>query len=165
MLLCVKVTLSKVCGWGMRGGRRYYGSLLLLHGIRIYRSVMMEFARLMAISMVTHNAWPASTHTHTSACVATPAVAIGNKSIAHATLTRLIFRRQFCCSVIVVRDAEICSCLAVYLPWAVTSSAAEVVTLSKVKSKKQSYPCNRPWRPVGLWDVKDPTLSRQSAHS
>jgi hypothetical protein len=26
-----------------------------------------------------------------------------------------------------------------------------------------SYPCNRPWRYVGLWDVKYPTLSRQSA--
>jgi hypothetical protein len=32
-------------------------------------------------------------------------------------------------------------------------------------SKVKSYPCNRPWRPIGLWDVKDPTLSRQSAHS
>jgi hypothetical protein len=28
-----------------------------------------------------------------------------------------------------------------------------------------SYPHNRPWRPRGLWDVKDLTLSRQSAHS
>jgi hypothetical protein len=28
-----------------------------------------------------------------------------------------------------------------------------------------SCPCNRPWRPIGFWDVKDPTLSRQSAHS
>jgi hypothetical protein len=27
------------------------------------------------------------------------------------------------------------------------------------------YPCNRQWRPIGLWDVEDPTLSRQSAHS
>jgi hypothetical protein len=25
------------------------------------------------------------------------------------------------------------------------------------------YPRNRPWRPIGFWDVKDPTLSRQSA--
>jgi hypothetical protein len=32
------------------------------------------------------------------------------------------------------------------------------------KKVKKSYPCNRPWRPVGLWDVKNPTLSRQSAH-
>jgi translation initiation factor 2 alpha subunit (eIF-2alpha) len=32
-------------------------------------------------------------------------------------------------------------------------------------SKKKSYPHNRPWRPIGLWDVKDPTLSKQSAHS
>jgi hypothetical protein len=24
---------------------------------------------------------------------------------------------------------------------------------------------NMPQRPIGLWDVKDPTLSRQSAHS
>jgi hypothetical protein len=27
-----------------------------------------------------------------------------------------------------------------------------------------SYACNRSWRPIGLWDVEDPTLSRQSAH-
>jgi hypothetical protein len=26
-------------------------------------------------------------------------------------------------------------------------------------------PGNRPWSPIGLWDVKDPTLSRQSDHS
>jgi hypothetical protein len=28
----------------------------------------------------------------------------------------------------------------------------------------KSYPCNRPWRPIGLWDIEDPTFSRQSAH-
>jgi hypothetical protein len=28
---------------------------------------------------------------------------------------------------------------------------------------KINYPHNRPWRPIGLWDVKDPTLSRQSS--
>jgi hypothetical protein len=27
-----------------------------------------------------------------------------------------------------------------------------------------NYPHYRPWRPVGLYDIKDPTLSRQSAH-
>jgi hypothetical protein len=26
------------------------------------------------------------------------------------------------------------------------------------------YPCNRPWRPIGLWDVEAPTFSKQSAH-
>jgi hypothetical protein len=25
----------------------------------------------------------------------------------------------------------------------------------------QSYPCNRPWRPVGLWNAEDLTLSRR----
>jgi hypothetical protein len=30
---------------------------------------------------------------------------------------------------------------------------------------KWSYPCERPWRPIGSWDVEDPTLSRQLAHS
>jgi hypothetical protein len=29
--------------------------------------------------------------------------------------------------------------------------------------KENSYPSNRPWRPIGLWDVKNATLSRQSA--
>jgi hypothetical protein len=33
----------------------------------------------------------------------------------------------------------------------------------KIK-EKQSFPCNRPWRPIGLLYVEDPTLSRQSAH-
>jgi hypothetical protein len=32
---------------------------------------------------------------------------------------------------------------------------------NKVKVKLSR---NRPWRPIGLSDVKDPTLSRQSAH-
>jgi hypothetical protein len=42
-----------------------------------------------------------------------------------------------------------------------------VPSKSKVKQSKakQSHPLNRPWRPLGLWDVKDPKLSRQSAHS
>jgi hypothetical protein len=31
------------------------------------------------------------------------------------------------------------------------------------KVKKYSYPCNRPWRPIGLWGVKNSTLCRQSA--
>jgi hypothetical protein len=30
--------------------------------------------------------------------------------------------------------------------------------------KVKSYPCSRPWRPIGLWDVEAPTFSRQSAH-
>jgi hypothetical protein len=34
---------------------------------------------------------------------------------------------------------------------------------SKVK-KKIKLSRNRPWRPIGLRDVKDPTLSRQSAY-
>jgi hypothetical protein len=33
-----------------------------------------------------------------------------------------------------------------------------------IKNEKVKPSSKRPWRPVGLWDVKDPTLSRQSAH-
>jgi hypothetical protein len=32
-------------------------------------------------------------------------------------------------------------------------------------SSRVKLPFNRPWRPIGLCDVKDPTLRRQSAHS
>jgi hypothetical protein len=32
------------------------------------------------------------------------------------------------------------------------------------KNSKVKLSRNRPWRPIGLQDVKDPTLSRQSAH-
>jgi hypothetical protein len=35
---------------------------------------------------------------------------------------------------------------------------------NKEVKKGQCYPCNRPWRPIGLWDVEAPTYSRQSAH-
>jgi hypothetical protein len=37
------------------------------------------------------------------------------------------------------------------------------VTLMKNRYM-ESYLCNRPWRPIGLWDVEAPTFSRQSAH-
>jgi hypothetical protein len=37
-------------------------------------------------------------------------------------------------------------------------------SMKNLKVKKYSYPCNRPWRPKGLWDVEHPTFSRQSAH-
>jgi hypothetical protein len=37
--------------------------------------------------------------------------------------------------------------------------------IRKGEVKLKSYPHNRPWRPIGLRDVKDPTLSRQSVHS
>jgi hypothetical protein len=33
-----------------------------------------------------------------------------------------------------------------------------------VRSGIKSYPCNRPWRPIELWDVEVFTFSRQSAH-
>jgi hypothetical protein len=33
-----------------------------------------------------------------------------------------------------------------------------------LKAYFHPYPCNRPWRPRGLWDVEAPTFSRQSAH-
>jgi hypothetical protein len=29
----------------------------------------------------------------------------------------------------------------------------------RVFKKRQNYPCNRPWRPTGLWDVEAPTFS------
>jgi hypothetical protein len=30
--------------------------------------------------------------------------------------------------------------------------------------ERYSYPCNRPWKPIGLWDVEVPIFSRKSAH-
>jgi hypothetical protein len=38
------------------------------------------------------------------------------------------------------------------------------LTLCTIDKSKVKLSRNRPWRPIGLWDVKDPTLSRQSAH-
>jgi hypothetical protein len=32
------------------------------------------------------------------------------------------------------------------------------------KYKKVNNPCNRPWRPIGLWEVEAPTFYGQSAH-
>jgi hypothetical protein len=43
------------------------------------------------------------------------------------------------------------TCSSTYSP-VCTSQEAHCVSI------KQSYPRNRPWRPIGLWDVKVPTL-------
>jgi hypothetical protein len=40
----------------------------------------------------------------------------------------------------------------------------KTLPLDSVMVKGKAYPCNRPWRPIGLWDVEAPTFSRQSAH-
>jgi hypothetical protein len=34
-----------------------------------------------------------------------------------------------------------------------------LLTVGNWRSKKKSYRCNRPWRPIGLWDVEGPTFS------
>jgi hypothetical protein len=40
-------------------------------------------------------------------------------------------------------------------PYNITVNYFAVLRVAK------NYPCNRPWRPIGLWDVEDPTLYRQ----
>jgi hypothetical protein len=40
-------------------------------------------------------------------------------------------------------------------------SSSHICVLYKVR---WSYPCNRPWRPIGLWEVEAPTFTRQSAY-
>jgi hypothetical protein len=32
------------------------------------------------------------------------------------------------------------------------------------RSRVSCYPCNRPWRPIGLWEIEAPTFYTQSAH-
>jgi hypothetical protein len=48
------------------------------------------------------------------------------------------------------------------LKWPKTQKANSNSIHKKVKKVKLSR--NRPWRPIGLWDVEAPTFSRQSAH-
>jgi hypothetical protein len=40
----------------------------------------------------------------------------------------------------------------------------EAVNHFLVKVIRQSYPCNRPWRSIGSWDVEAIIFSRQSEH-
>jgi hypothetical protein len=39
-----------------------------------------------------------------------------------------------------------------------------IVALLYDALKRQSWLCNRLWRPIGLWDIEAPTFSGQSAH-
>jgi hypothetical protein len=54
------------------------------------------------------------------------------------------------------------ACTGITLPslYIIISSQRHI----QASGKRKSYPCNRPWRPVGLWDVEAPTFSGQSAH-
>jgi hypothetical protein len=45
-----------------------------------------------------------------------------------------------------------------------TAERPVTVHSDRAKVKGKSYPCNRPWRPIGLRDVEASTFSRQSAH-
>jgi hypothetical protein len=61
---------------------------------------------------------------------------------------------------------------AIDLCWIVNNTFGEHISLRwnveyiflsfdtcKIKQERQSYPCNRPWRPIVLWDVQAPTFS------
>jgi hypothetical protein len=39
-----------------------------------------------------------------------------------------------------------------------------IIAILIMSSKQIKYPCKRPWRPIGLWDCEDPTLSRQPTY-
>jgi hypothetical protein len=43
------------------------------------------------------------------------------------------------------------------------TDCGETVSFTRLYPQ-ESYPYNRPWRPIRLWDVEGPTLYRQSAH-
>jgi hypothetical protein len=50
--------------------------------------------------------------------------------------------------------------------WIICNDGHELgitVDWETLKNMKWSYPCNRSWRPVRLWEVNDPMSSRQSA--
>jgi hypothetical protein len=44
------------------------------------------------------------------------------------------------------------------------STAVGSQRLTAWATARPSYPCNRPWRSIRLWEVEAPTFSRQSAH-
>jgi hypothetical protein len=56
--------------------------------------------------------------------------------------------------------------LALTSPTSVGRSVGIVRSRTKATQlvKRHNCPRNRPWRPIGLWDVEAPTLSRQSVH-
>jgi hypothetical protein len=50
-----------------------------------------------------------------------------------------------------------------YIRWMVFRPSTFAFQLTVPKKKKISYPRNRSWRPIGLWDVEAFTFSTQSA--
>jgi hypothetical protein len=59
-------------------------------------------------------------------------------------------------------STRLCHGLPRPIPCRILQSLSRVAYQHNYKVK-QSYPCRSPWRPIGLWDVRDPTLSRRSA--
>jgi hypothetical protein len=56
------------------------------------------------------------------------------------------------------------------IQWCTVTYTVEKTLLNKLRQinnkgisySKKSYPCNRAWRPIGLWDVEAPIFSRDS---
>jgi hypothetical protein len=53
--------------------------------------------------------------------------------------------------------------ISVFYTWGRKTFNHRIQFLQLTKSKKKSYPCNRPSRPIGLWNIKAPTFPKQSA--
>jgi hypothetical protein len=61
-------------------------------------------------------------------------------------------------------DAVLSILLSLHLSLVWTFSSAPCSQIPSVYVKNKSCPCNRPWRPIGVWEVEALTSSRQSAH-
>jgi hypothetical protein len=57
-----------------------------------------------------------------------------------------------------------CHFIPLRFKYCVFTLFSNTVSICSSLSVRVQTPRDRPWRPIGLWDVKDPTLSRQSAH-
>jgi hypothetical protein len=89
----------------------------------------------------------------------------------------LLFRCMFC-DMFVIRGTHcISSHVFISKSVVITNNYCLYISLSEecayrigminyfsVEVTVKSYPCNRPWTPIGLWEVEAPTFSRQLAH-
>jgi hypothetical protein len=57
--------------------------------------------------------------------------------------------------------SEANSCWHVHIHWSTFYGTWMLFTVFTETTTELYLNRNRPWRPIGLWDVKDPTLSRQ----
>jgi hypothetical protein len=125
-----------------------------------------RIAPSLSVSSVDWGEWSASYPSHFTHGIHCTGGWMGPRTGLDAMENRILFQQLQSIKVslfVILGNCGVPFFILFYFITKILIEQKQKTTRWKIINSK-SYPCNRPWKPIGLWDVQASTFSRQSTH-